>query len=140
MSNASKYLELLNSKYIIILPSGIEFKIRRPNSFWFAANVQSLPIGLPSEAVAAASETIQTSETETARNAKLTRKLVIDHVLDPKIVDGTPNYEAGELSIDDLLPEDAKFIVEYLMGIVGATGEPVEPFLKQSMASDAGAN
>ena len=60
---------------------------------------------------------------------QLTRKLICDHVLDPKIRD-IPNYEAGEIGFDDLLPGDARFLIDYLMGIKDGQGQPVDTFPK----------
>jgi len=131
MNKSQEYLAVIAKFQNITLPeSGVEFKVRKANAFWFTQNISALPIGTGAEAHDATADAVrQATPEEITRNLQLTRKLICDHVLDPKIRD-IPNYEAGEIGFDDLLPGDARFLIDYLMGIKDGQGQPVDTFPK----------
>jgi hypothetical protein len=141
MSRSSEYLAAIAKTQTVTLPeSGIEFRVRKANAFWFAQHAQVLPVGTGADAHAAAADAVQEVEPSTIqKNLQLTRKLVQDHVLEPKIRDN-PDYEADEIAFEDLLPEDARFLIDYLMGIKGEGGESLDLFPKHGVAADASAN
>jgi hypothetical protein len=137
MSNRAKeYMDFVRKSYEVRLPSGPIFLIRKPQAFWFAAQTGTLPILTPEELKAAAESTTPTAAI-IERNAKLTKLLIQDHVLEPKIVDN-PDYEAGEIGFNDLLPEDAKFIMDYLSGLVDAKGSSISSFPGESESATSG--
>lgn len=130
MSKAKDYLDKTRSKYDVPLPSGAIFKIRKPNQFWFTTNVNTLTAGIPSSEKMESLSQVDALAVEA--NAKWTMKLVEDNVLEPKIR-LNPNYDADEIGFGDIEPEDATFIVKYLLGLVDAAGSSTTTFSGQQL-------
>lgn len=141
MSTAKDYLATVSSKYSIALPSGAVFKIRRPNTFWFASHVNSLPTAAIAEAEEATSTNQykpaapQPSFADIQRGSDITRLLVFEHVIEPKIGPKS-DPENGVVGIDDLDPDDAQRIFDYLYGKVDGAGNPVADFPDKRGAAD----
>lgn len=131
-TSAKEYLAIANKKYEVTLPSGALFLIRRPNAFWFASNIKSLPTAAITQA--AAQETVidnrSVSQDEIDSNVSMTDRMVCDHVLQPKLRRNADPAK-DEVDFDSLLPEDAEFILAYLVGKVDKDGQPVATFSKQ---------
>jgi hypothetical protein len=131
MSRSSDYIATIAKTQLVKLPeSGCEFRVRKANAFWFTQNAQYLPVGTGKEAHEAAEGAVQDAGPDTIQhNLNLTRKLVQDHVLEPKIKEA-PDYTKDEIAFEDLLPGDAKFLIDYLMGIADASGASADLFPK----------
>ena len=138
-TKATEYLAAIAKHQFITLPeSGIEVRVRKANAFWFIENMQTLPIGTGADVHAAAVEiAARATHEDIVRNFQFTRKLIHDHVLDPKVREN-PNYEDNEIAFEDLLPGDTQCLIDYLVGTKGAGGEPIDGFPKQPIAADAG--
>lgn len=133
-SRAKSYRSLVESKYEVNLPSGAVFLVRRPNSFWFAMNLNTLPVRAVASAHGEKAEIPDTPE-ERTRGTELTEKLLEECVLEPKIRKAVTAED--EISFDMLLPEDLVFLTRYLMGEVDKDGNSVDTFLKERAASNA---
>ena len=128
LNAAQAYRGKVAERYTVRMPSGAVFKVKPVNAFWFAARVQSLP----TSAIARAEGIDPTLPLDPAlreANSALTQSLIEDHVLEPKIR-ANPSAD-DEIGFDELLPEDAKFLLDYLLGRVDKDGNAVETFPKQ---------
>lgn len=126
-TSASDYAALAASKYEVKLPSGAVFQIRQPNTFWFASNTSALPTSAIAAANGDTPSLRDASPDEIKTNVELTERLVVAHVLSPKIRRGAV-VSKGEVDIDNILPDDAKFIIDYLLGRVDKDGNTVATF------------
>jgi hypothetical protein len=107
----------------VTLPSGAVFLVRRPSTFWFAANANVLPQNPPLQDDAAAPAR---SAEEQALSAQRNRKMICEHVVAPKL------SENGEFTPDDLNDEDVLKLIKFLYGLEDENGVsfrslPAEP-------------
>ena len=100
---------------IIELPSGLVVKVKRP-SVPHMIKAGRLPASL-----AAAQFRMQTSNSEASdkdieRLYQLQLKIVELTLIEPKVTSQNPDYEAGEISIEDIEPTDCDAIYAWVNG------------------------
>lgn len=137
MSNkAQDYLNSLKKGRTLTLPSGNEFLVRKLNALWFAQNAALLPVGGQTDTHAEALASLFLDQKQVENNALLTRKMIVDGVIEPKVLD-IPESDAinGVVALCDLDPEDVKFLVDYLLGLTDAGGQSVDRFPEQPVAA-----
>ena len=138
MSNrAQDYMNFVRSQQEVTLPSGVVFRVKKPSNFWFATQTKTLPVLTPEELKSLSAGSVPSPEL-IERNVKLNKAMLQEHVLEPKIVD-EPNYEAGELGFNDLLPEDTEFLIAYMTGTVDAKGSSITPFSRKPVSTESSA-
>lgn len=118
---AKKREERLKGK-VITLPSGVSVRVRRPsiNNLIASGHVPSdvaavLMSGQSSQAVQGTKEFSKLVQLQ---------KIVAKHaVIEPKIVDGEPNYGNGEIAIEDFTDEDLTSILIFVQSGVADLGK-----------------
>jgi len=96
------------------LPSGLVVKVRRPEIPKLIAD-ELIPADLVQEFIKVQSDTSNLNATQLVKLMQFQKAMAKHALLEPKIVD-EPNYDSGEISIDDLDQDDLDVVWSYVNG------------------------